>query len=171
MRWFSFTILLLVTMTLVVGMGRVFGLGPQRIMPDLLLLLAVVLAFRGSADEILPACWILGLAKDLTSGAPLGCYAFSFGLLGLLIVYLRELLYGDNAWTLAAVTLAGSFLIEQFVFWVCLMKGMYNGPSYPGITLSVMFSALFTSALTPYGQWMINKLHRRLGLPQRRRYG
>jgi len=171
MRWFNFAILLLITLVLEVGMGRLFGLGPQRIMPDLLLLLAMVLAFRGPADKMLLCCWILGLAKDLTSQAPLGAYAFSFGLVGLGIIGLRELLYGESLWTLAAVTFVSSFLIEQFVFFVCLMKGMYNGLGHGGITLAIMFSALFTAALTPYGQWLIHKLQRRLSLPARRRYG
>ena len=54
-------------------------------MPDLFLLLLVVLAYRGNNDQVLLACWILGLAKDLTSSAPLGSYALAFGILALLI--------------------------------------------------------------------------------------
>jgi rod shape-determining protein MreD len=171
MRWFNFSILALLTLVLQVGLGRAIGLGPQRITPDLLLLLALVLAFRGPAPDVLLACWFLGLAKDLTSQAPLGVYAFGFGLLGLLIVRIRDFLYGENMLTQAGMVLVGSFLVEHLVFLVCVLKGLYGGTGYNGVVFSMMFSALFTAALAPYGQWLIWKLQRRLGLPERRRYG
>ena len=171
MRWVSFFILVFVTMVLQVGLGRLIGLGPQRIMPDLLLLLAVVLAFRGPVDEVLLASWFLGLAKDLTSQAPLGMYALSFGLLALLITRLRGVLYGENMLTQAVAALVGSFLVEHLVFVLGLLKGRYTGAVYESVVLGMMFSALFTAALIPYAQWIVWKLQRRLSLPERRRYG
>jgi rod shape-determining protein MreD len=170
MRWFSFTIILVITIILQTSVSRIFGFGPQRIMPDLFLLLLVVLAYRGNNDQILLACWILGLAKDLTSSAPLGSYALAFGLLALLIRRLRELLYGERLLPMVLVALAGSFLVEQFVLFICVLKGAPLMSQYPRLSLEMLFSAALTAALLPYVYWLVSKLHRQLGLPDQRRY-
>ncbi|MBN1764768.1 MAG: rod shape-determining protein MreD [Sedimentisphaerales bacterium] len=171
MRWFNFVLLLFVTLVLQLGVGRLFGVGPQRVMPDLLLLLAVVLAFRGPADQALIACWILGLVKDLSSQAPLGSYAFAFGLLAWAIVRLREMFYGEHPITLIVLTFLCSFLAEIFVLFICSLKKVMEVESYTSFSLVIMFSAMLTAGLAPYGQWLILKLHRQLGLPRRRIYG
>ena len=171
MRWFIFSILVLVTLVLQVGLGRFMGIGPQRIMPDLLLLMAIVTAFRADSEEAPIACWFFGLAKDLTSQAPLGIYAFSFGLLAMLIVRMRDMLYGENLLTQAALVLVGSFIVEHLALGACIIKGSYREINYASLAMGMMFSALFTAALAPYGQWILWKLHRHLGMPERRRYG
>ena len=170
MRWFSFAILALITLVLQVGATRVFGLGPQSLAPDLLLLVAVVLALRGPADGALIACWILGLAKDLTSAAALGSYALAFGLLALVIVRLRNLLYVPNPLTLIVLTALASLAVEQAVYLMWLLRGGASG-GFPGLLLQMALSALITAALAPYGQWLILKLHHPLGLPRHRAFG
>ena len=171
MRWFNFILLLFVTLVLQLGVGRLFGVGPQQVMPDLLLLLAVVFAFRGPADQALIACWILGAVKDLSSQAPLGSYAFAFGLMAWAIVRLREMFYGDHPITLIVLTFLCSFFAELFVLFICSLKDVLQVDSYSSFSLVIMFSSLLTAGLAPYGQWLVMKLHRQLGLPRRRTYG
>ena len=171
MRWFSFTIMLFVALVLQVGMARLFGLGRQRIMPDLLLMLMVILAFRGSHEQAPLAGWILGLIKDLSSESPLGGYAFAFGLTAWVIVRSRELFFGDNPISLMFITFVAGFLAEQFVLTICLFKNIFTGEGYSAISTAIVFSALLTAGLVPYGQWMVMRFHRQLGLPRQRRYG
>ncbi len=171
MRWFRFGILVLAVLIVQVSICRPLGLGPQQIMPDLLLLLAVILAFGpGGDDEVLMACWVLGLAKDLSSAAPLGCYAFCFGILALLIRHLREVIYGERLLPIMAATILGSFLVEQSAFLLSIWKGEPLTDRYGPLTLGMIFSAFFSGALAPYIYWLVRKLHRQLGLPRGRSY-
>jgi len=171
MRWFSFGILVFVTLVLQVGLGRMLGVGPQHVAPDLLVLAAVLLAFRGPSAAAPMACWVLGLAKDLSSVAPLGCYAFSFGLLALVVVRLREMFYGEHPLTLITLTFLGSLAVEQFVLALEILRGTFAQSDYWNLSMGVVFSALLTGVLAPYGQWVVMRLHRQLGLPRRRSYG
>lgn len=170
MRWFSFVILVLMALLVQMTVCRPLGLGPQRVMPDLLGLLVIVIAFRGPGAQAMVGCWLLGLAKDLSSDAVLGSYAFCFGLLAMFIVWLREMIYGENALVLMLLTFAGCLLVEHMVWTIAVVKGDIGGDSYSGTLVAVMFSALLTAALAPYANWLIVKLHRQLGLPAKRRY-
>lgn len=171
MRWFNFGILVFLTLAIQSGLGRLVGVGPARLGPDLLLLLAMVVALRGPADQAPIACWILGLAKDLTSQAVLGSYAVGFGLLGLAIVRGRDLLYGDHPLTLIAITVISSLLAEHATLVVGLVHGESQWHHYADLITAMVVSAAITGLLAPYGQWLLMKLHNQIGLPRRRSYG
>ncbi len=168
MRWPRFLILVLLALVLQVGAGRVFGLGPARITPDLLFLLAVVLSFRGQKDDMLLACWVLGLAKDLSSQVALGGYALSFGLAGLLIVQIRDFLYGERLLGQVLVFLLAYFMAEHTVWLISWLRGDLVGVDYQGLLMGLVFSALLSAALYPYVLWLIIKLERFLGLLKKR---
>jgi rod shape-determining protein MreD len=171
MRWFRFGILVLAALILQVSVCQPLGLGPQQIMPDLFVLLAVVLAFWPNGDyDVLAACWVLGLTKDLSSTAPLGCYALSFGILALLVRRLRDVFYGEKLLPLMGITVMGSILVEQSAFFLLVWKGEQFSDRYGYLLLGMIFSAFFTGALTPYAYWLLRLLQRQLGLPGSRIY-
>jgi rod shape-determining protein MreD len=170
MRWFNFAILVFITLVLQIGVCKRIGIGQQRIMPDLLLLTAVILAFRAPANHALIACWVLGFAKDVTSSSPLGSYALCFGLMALLLVRMREVLYGMRSVTLIIVTFGMSLLIEQAVYLFCVLKDTASWDQYSGITFTMLLSAMITGGLAPYGFWLITKFHRQLGLQRDRSF-
>jgi len=170
MRWLNFLILVFVVLLLQVAVCRPLGLGPQRIMPDLLLMTAVILSFHGSGDKVPVACWVLGLVKDVSSQGALGCYAFSFGLLALIIIRLRDMFYGDKPLVLMLFIVVGGFLAEQMTLLIGMIKEDFPSETYGALSMAAMFSVLFTAGLAPYGQWLMMKLHRQLGLPRRRAY-
>jgi len=64
--------------------------------PDLLLVLMVFIALRGSFHEGLPLAWLLGLFKDVFSGLYLGLNAFSFVVIFLTIKSVSERLYAES---------------------------------------------------------------------------
>lgn len=164
MRWINFSIMVLILLVLQVSVGRLFGLGPQRITPSLFLLLALVLAFRVGTGSSLLACWVLGLVKDLSEGSVLGSYAAGFVLVGFLVIYLREWFYVEHPLGIMVVVLAGCVLVEQCVFAIELFKGIALSSDYRDFCAEAFFGALFTAALAPYGQWVVAKLSRPLGV-------
>ena len=94
----------------------------------------------------------------------------AFALLALGIVRLRELFYGDRPLTLIMLTLLSSFLVEHVVLAIAAIRGEFTWTHYGQLVGVLVLSGLFTAALAPYGQWLLLKLHRPLGLPRQRRY-
>ena len=169
MRYVSITLIALAALVLQTGVGRVLGLAQLRIVPDLLLCVAIVLAFQGQPGQVLPVCWALGLIKDLTSQAVLGSYALGFGLVALLILYLRQLLYGQRILPRMFLTVLFTFALEQWAYAVYTRHGQ-SAADYTTLCRTMLFSALLTAALFPYVQWLLMKLHGPLGLTTQRKY-
>ncbi len=167
MRWVRFGILVLVFLVLQIGVCSALSFSQLKIVPDLLLLLAVLIVFWAPADQALIACWLLGLLKDVTSQVPLGSYAISFGLLGILLVRLRELLVGTRLLPQIFLMFVSSMLVEHAVWLICVVKSDVALASYRQDVLTIFISALLTAALYPYGYWLMTKLHRLLGLSRR----
>jgi rod shape-determining protein MreD len=166
MRWFNFAILVMIVLVLQVGITRLFSIGSQNIMPDLLLMVAVILAFRGQGYSVLIACWVLGLVRDLSSDAVLGTYAIAFGLVALMVSRLHQFLYVDRPLSVILVTFVSAFAVEQFAILAVLLRGDLKSGQYGSLTLSILLSALFTAVLAPYAQWLILKIQRLIGLPR-----
>lgn len=164
MRWLTFSILLLVVLITQISLGRVFGLGPQRISPNLFLLLAMTLAFRVGTGSALLACWLLGLAQDLSGSSILGCYACGFALVGFLLIWLREWFYVEHPLAIIVVVAFATILVEQCVFAIECLKGISSPADYTNFCVEMLFVTAFTAALAPYGQWALAKLARPLGI-------
>jgi len=167
MRWVRFGILVLIFLVLQIGVGSAFEFSPLKIVPDLLLLLAMLIIFWAPADQALLACWLLGLLKDITSQAPLGSYSFTFGLLGLMLIRLREVLVGSRLLPQIFLMFVSSMLIEHVVWLICVVKSDIALNSYRQSLTTMVISALLTAALYPYGFWLMTKIHRQLGLSRR----
>jgi rod shape-determining protein MreD len=78
--------------------------------PDLLLVVVVYMALRGSFEVGTPLAWLLGLLKDAFSGLYLGLNAFTFLLIFLAIKNVADRLYAESSFlfvvTVAVATLA-----------------------------------------------------------------
>ena len=166
-----FGIVVLASVVVQVSVSDVVAFGPQRIKPDLLLGLAVELGFwPGNNNEMMLGCILLGLAKDLTSVAPLGSYMICFSMLGYVNRQVREALYGDRLIPMMMMAIAGGFMVEQMALGLSWWKGLKLTGSYGSISLVMVLSALYTSAVVPYIYWLMRKLQRPLGLPRGRSY-
>jgi rod shape-determining protein MreD len=79
--------------------------------PDLLLVIMVYIALRGSFKAGAPVAWLLGMLNDIFSGLHLGLNAATFLISFLVIKSVSDRLYADSALlfvlTVAGVTLAG----------------------------------------------------------------
>lgn len=65
--------------------------------PDLLLIIMVFMALRGSFVTGTPLAWLLGLLKDVFSGLFLGLNAFTFLLIFLLIKSIADRVYAESS--------------------------------------------------------------------------
>ena len=79
--------------------------------PDLLLVIMVFLALRGSLETGAPLAWLLGMLSDVFSGLYLGLNALVFLISFVIIKNISDRLYSDSAilfvLTVAGVTVAG----------------------------------------------------------------
>lgn len=105
--------------------------------PDLLLVIMVFLALRGSYESGTPLAWLLGLLKDVFSGLYLGLNAFTFLIIFLFIKSIADRLYAESSFlfvvTVTAATVgcvAGNFLL-LFLF-----------ANVPGIFFSMLIGLL-----------------------------
>lgn len=109
--------------------------------PDLLLVIMVFIALRGSYKTGAPLAWLLGMLGDVFSGLYLGLNAATFLISFLVIKNVSDRLYADSAilfvLTVAGVTLAG-FTLNLF------LTVMFTAS--PGIAYS-MFSDIFPRLL------------------------
>lgn len=109
--------------------------------PDLLLVIMVFLALRGSFESGAPLAWLLGLLNDVCSGLYLGLNAATFLISFLVIKSISDRLYADSA-ILFVLTVAG---VTLAVFTLNLLL-MVTFTASPGIAYS-MFSDLIPRLL------------------------
>lgn len=109
--------------------------------PDLLLVIMVFIALRGSFETGAPLSWLLGMLDDVYSGLYLGLNAATFLISFFVIKSISDRLYADSAilfvLTVTGVTLAG-FTMNM------LLVIMFTSPH--GIVFS-MISDLFPRIL------------------------
>jgi len=107
--------------------------------PDLLLIIVVYLALRGSFQAGTPLAWLLGLLKDCFSGIYLGLNAFTFLIIFLVIKNVADRLYAESGFlfivTLGVATLAAT---------TCNLLLVIMFTNTPGITYSM------TAGLIPH---------------------
>jgi rod shape-determining protein MreD len=120
-----------VSIVIQVSLLPVFILPPFK--PDMLLVIMVFIALRGSFQTGAPVAWLLGLLDDVCSGLYLGLNAINFLISFLIIKNVSDRLYADSAilfvLTVTGVTLAG-FILNM------LMIVMFTAS--PGIAYSMM---------------------------------
>ncbi|MBN2211407.1 MAG: rod shape-determining protein MreD [Sedimentisphaerales bacterium] len=171
MRWRNVFIMVLVLVVVQAVLHRLVGMGPRRLLPDLLLMTAVVLVLRSMDNDALIVAWLLGFFKDLITEAPLGAYAIAFGLTALLLTWLRELLYRDNTLGMMLVTFLAAVVIEELVLIWSIYQDRISSGNWGSTTTAILLGAVVTAAVAPYGQWLLLKLRYWLGWTQRKRYG
>ncbi len=125
------TVFVLLTMGVQASLLPVFILPSFR--PDLLLVIMVFIALRGTLATGAPLAWFLGLCKDVCSGLFLGLNACTFLISYLIIKNVSDRLYADSA-ILFVMTVCGISLV---VFTLNLLLIVMFTAS-PGITYSML---------------------------------
>lgn len=166
MHWITFIILVWAAAAVQQSVVPFFAV--RTIQPDLLVIIAVHYALAARAHDALLACWVIGLVTDLSSlsfnQAPnVGLHAFSLGLLGWIVVKVRDLTFRESAMTQLLFTFmvkgSLSFLTGWYVWYA-----VGGAVSVRELTLTGIYSAAYTAILAPYGHWILRQMRNLLGI-------
>lgn len=173
MRWITFAIVLYLVLVLQTAAAPYLAL--HSVTPDFLLIAAVYFALFARPADAMLACWIIGLAMDLTSlsyggRANVGLCALSLGLIGLLIVKARDLFFRESVVSQIVLCFAAKLLLAAVValyaLWASDALSRYSEMLGRGF-----YEAIYAAVLAPYGHWILGRLRNPLGVPVHERWG
>jgi rod shape-determining protein MreD len=162
MSWISYFILAYFSVAMQVGAARAVEWHNGR--PDLVLIAAVFIALNAPRDSALLGCFILGAMHDLSGQGPPGLYAFSYGMVGLLILPIQRGLHRDHPVTHVLVTLFaglvtwGIILVHQTI----QPERAEVMPGGGGMAIHIssgagLGTAVYSALLAPFVLWMLNR--------------
>jgi rod shape-determining protein MreD len=166
MPWIAFAILLYVVTALQTTLAPLLAV--HTIRPDLLVIVAVHYCLAARATDALFACWFVGLAMDLTSlgyqnHSTVGLHALLLGVIGWVVVKLRDLTFRDSIWTQLFFTFSVKFALALLggvhMLWV-----LKDRSRLPEVVASSLYAAIYTAILAPYGHWLLKRLRGPLGI-------
>ena len=144
MNWLGLLAALIVALLLQTTVARMGDL--PLIDLDLLLVLTLIYGLLAPLHEARLSAWIIGFAADLMTEGPIGVHAFAFGLVGLLLTQMREVINKRLWWGRLLIcflaALSGELLI---VFHLRLIQGGQLGTWWH--MLASAFSVAMTAAL------------------------
>jgi rod shape-determining protein MreD len=174
MRWFPFFILAYFFIGLQIGVQA--HLSVDRLAgaaPNLVLLAVVFIALNAPRDAALLGAFLLGLIQDIGTRAPLGLFAFSYGIVAMALV--RAQLPGDRGnvlWNFFMTLGAGA--ISGLIIWLHgLISSWLFGLEYAGPTFARMFFVMVYSGFAALIVMpILYKVRRAFGFtPSRHRLG
>jgi rod shape-determining protein MreD len=112
--------------------------------PDLLLIVTVYLALRGSFKVGSPLSWFLGLLKDIFSGLYLGLNAFVFLVIFLVIKNVADRLYAESEFLFVLTVLAAT--LASATINILLLVMFTNIPGIAYAFFSVLIPHVLTNA-------------------------
>ncbi len=113
MRWLAYFILAYVILGFQIGLGahvQYRGAGP-----NLVLLAVIFISLNAPRDEAMLGSFLLGAMQDLVTVQPMGLYAFSYGLVAMLVSAVGQLAYREHPLTQLFMTLVGGMITAFLV--------------------------------------------------------
>jgi len=172
MRWIPLLVILYLAAVVQTTIAPLIEI--KSIRPDLVIVVAVFYALYAPRYDAMLACWCAGFLIDLTSvgfqtHSNIGVHALGMGLVGILVVALRDYTVQDSPLgqmmycllakllvTAVAVTHLAIVLEAEGVMRRLLMFGLWE--------------AVYTGLLAPYAFWALRKLRGTLGFAPSRQY-
>ncbi len=113
MRWLSYFILAYLMLGIQLGIGSFATY--RGVSPDLLLIVVIFISLNAPRATALLGSFGIGFMQDLVSLHPLGMYAFSYGLISLLVVMSAESVRRAHPVTHVAFTFCGCVLLGMLL--------------------------------------------------------
>ncbi len=142
---------------------------PGAFRPELLLVMAMFLTIRAPAEEVLPLCWLTGLARDMLSAGPPGAYALIYLIVGLALLRMRPSLNVRFIPVEAALGFVVCLAVESAYFAAACLRGGMAPP--PGTVRALLIMSLATACLTPICFRALDRLRGWLGMQRRHSLG
>jgi rod shape-determining protein MreD len=105
LRWLSFFILVYLMLGIQLGIGAYAQF--RGVAPNLLLLVVVFISLNAPRAEAMFGSFLLGMLQDLVTLQPLGMFAFSYGLVALLVSWAAEFVRPGHPLTHVCFVFAG----------------------------------------------------------------
>jgi rod shape-determining protein MreD len=162
MRFLSWFILAYVALGMQMGMGEFVRVRGGT--PNVALLAVIFIALWAERDAALLACFCIGVMQDLTTLAPLGLYALSYSLVGLLVTGGHDVVDREHPATHVGLAFVGGVIVGI----VLIAHGLWRGPRVP---LGPLFaSVLYSSILAPILLFVLQRMRRIFAFGSRRRF-
>ena len=149
MYWPVFAVVLFIGTLVQITAGKFLTFAGGFVRPDFLALLAMFFALYAPRYHAPLVIWIVGFIADLLSLGPPGAFAFSFGLLGLLVLWARDLLYIDHPVSRLILVFSWTFLAQVFTFiipWLLGRQSFFGFLPFLGLSCRI---AIYTAVFTP----------------------
>jgi rod shape-determining protein MreD len=163
MRWLPFFILAYVVLGVQVGLSGYDQIYRGR--PNFALLAVVFIAVNAHRDAALLGCFLLGLMQDLLTQVPLGLNALAYGVVGILVIALQEVVYREHFLTHLVLGLAGGLVYAAVVYLHGVIYTAMRGPrafSRPSLA-PLLAGAIYTAALAPFVLYLLVRMKRLFG--------
>ena len=108
MRWFAYFILAYFAIALQIGLSPYVQY--KNAAPNLVLLAAVFIALNAPRDAALLGCFCLGVLQDLVTQQQPGLYALSYGLIGMIVFGMHQVVYREHPLTHFSLALVGGVI-------------------------------------------------------------
>ncbi|HSV12878.1 MAG TPA: rod shape-determining protein MreD [Tepidisphaeraceae bacterium] len=169
MRWFAYFILAYVMLGLQLGLGA--HVQYRGISPNLVLLVVVFISLNAPRDEALLGSFLLGAMQDLVTLQPMGLYAFSYGIVSMLVTTVGQLAYREHPLTQLFMTLIGGTITSTIVMihgWVhplgpARTDGIHVIPAVRQSPRALLVCVVYTAILAPIIIGILQRMQRMFG--------
>jgi len=165
MRWFRFSILLLVFTLLGAGnLLNTISLSDFNIRPELLLILLVFLAVNCETSEAIVASFAVGFAADI-SGSAIGPFTISFGLVGSLISQMHKVVIMKRMVHQATAIFVAGAIAGVLVQFLTFFK---TGETASNVYVVLLGSCFYSAVIGPVIWLVLSGLSGWLGVRKHR---
>ncbi len=156
MRWIPFLILAYVMLGVQLGVGAFVSF--RGVSPNLLLLVVIFISLHARREEAMLGSFLLGAIQDLVSIQPIGLFAFSYGLVAVLVCWSVESVRRTHPLTHLSLTfiggsIMGMVLIVHDYFRPVGPAGNVGGTVLHAVRIGprvIAVSVIYTTLLSPF---------------------
>lgn len=172
MRWIAFAILIYLVLVVQTAVAPLLAM--HTVWPDFMVITAVWFALMAKAPDATLACWIIGLTIDLAGlsyqgHSNVGAHAFGLGLLGIVIVKVRDFTFRESVSSQLFYTFFTKLGLCAVVGFHMLFAVGELG-RFGEVMARGFYEAIYTAALAPYGHWLLRQFRGPLGIVTQERW-
>jgi len=174
LRWLAYFILAYLMLGIQLGIGSYVSF--RGVSPNLLLLVVVYISLNAPREEALLGSFLLGALQDLITLQPMGLFAFSYGIVALLVCWLADSVRRTHPLTHLSLTFMCAMVVGVLLLIHDLIRPvamLYGGTVVQAIRIGpriVAVSAIYTTLLSPFVIFLLQQSNRLLAFdPNSRR--
>ena len=176
MRWFIYFILAYLLLGIQLGVGPFIAY--RDVSPNLMVLLVVFISLNAPREEAMLASFLIGALQDLITLQPMGLFAFSYGIVSVLVCWLADSVRRTHPLTHLSLTFMATMIVGVLLLVHDLIRPVGPAVIYGGTVLKairigprvVAVSAIYTTLLSPFVIFLLRQCNRLLAFDQGNRW-